>query len=91
MKLPTYEEEAKATDRASIDNFVISHDKGEIAERIFTQETTIAELRAALNSIDIATEKWDANKLGDIVLQRKRWLKLGEIARNALLAKAVTK
>ena len=44
----------------------------------------IAELEGALGKIDRATAEWDANKLGDIQLQRKRWQRCGDIARAAL-------
>lgn len=43
-----------------------------------------AELEAALSYIDRITTEWDANKLGRLELQRKRWQRCGEIARKAL-------
>jgi hypothetical protein len=44
----------------------------------------IAKLEAALKGIDRATIEWDANKLGGVHVQRKRWQRCGEIAREAL-------
>jgi DNA-directed RNA polymerase subunit RPC12/RpoP len=44
----------------------------------------IAKLEAALKRIDRATIEWDANKLGSVHVQRKRWQRCGEIARQAL-------
>ena len=45
----------------------------------------IVELEAALKKIDRATTEWDANKLGGVHIQRKRWQRCGEIAREALV------
>jgi len=40
--------------------------------------------KAALKRIAMLAAEWDANRLGGIALQRKRWQRLGEIARDAL-------
>lgn len=70
----------------------------EAAERMVTAEKalvykdeTIARLtakldaaREALQGIDKLTTEWDANKLGDIHIQRKRWQRCGDIARFVL-------
>ena len=47
----------------------------------------IAEAREGLELITKFAMKWDANKLGNIQLQRKRWLRLGAVAA-AYLAKS---
>lgn len=39
-----------------------------------------------LKRISALATEWDSNKLGPISLQRKRWQKIGEIARDALNA-----
>ena len=44
--------------------------------------TTVHE--AALKRIARLTTEWNANKLGGVSIQRKRWQRLGEIAREAL-------
>lgn len=42
------------------------------------------KLKDALEKIDRITTEWDANKLGAIQIQRKRWQRCGEIARGTL-------
>jgi hypothetical protein len=49
------------------------------------ERTTENGLLVALRKIDQLSRNWDANKLGPISLQRKRWQRLGEIARAALV------
>ena len=44
--------------------------------------TTVHEV--ALKRIARLTAEWNANKLGGASIQRKRWQRLGEIAREAL-------
>ena len=55
-----------------------------IAATLAVKDARIKELEAALKHIDRATTEWDANKLGGVHIQRKRWQRCGEIARNAL-------
>ncbi len=50
------------------------------AEKIEAQAERIAELETAMKTITIYVEKWNANKLGDVSLQRQRWQRLGEVA-----------
>jgi transposase len=51
------------------------------AQRIAAE---LDRLQAALEKIDRITAEWDANKLGGVSIQRKRWQRCGEIARAAL-------
>jgi hypothetical protein len=41
-------------------------------------------LRAALSHICGCCNEWNANKLGGVSIQRKRWQRMGQIARAAL-------
>jgi hypothetical protein len=57
------------------------------------EQKEIAQLRAAvgrlegeLRRIDRATTEWEANHMGGVSIQRKRWQRCGEIARAALAA-----
>lgn len=43
-----------------------------------------AALVEALRRIDTLSSEWNANKMGTVEWQRKRWQRLGEIARAAL-------
>ena len=42
------------------------------------------KLREALEAISKFGYSWDANKMGGVSIQRKRWQKMAEIAREAL-------
>lgn len=41
-------------------------------------------LESYLNQIAGSAQEWDCNKLGGVNIQRKRWQRLGELARTAL-------
>jgi hypothetical protein len=57
-------------------------------ERVLTRlnatATPAPDLTAALKHIVALANEWEANGLGGVAVQRKRWQKLGEIARAAL-------
>lgn len=51
---------------------------------LFDAERRIFVMQKALEDIVRATNEWDANKLGSVHIQRKRWLRCGQKARDAL-------
>jgi hypothetical protein len=55
-----------------------------IEEVLIKHMEHIKLLHQALTRIEQLASEWDANKLGDVHLQTKRWKKLGEIAREAI-------
>jgi hypothetical protein len=63
----------------------------EAVEALKEQQAEVERLRAAnqrlesyLNQIAGSAQEWDCNKLGGVNIQRKRWQRLGELARTAL-------
>jgi hypothetical protein len=47
---------------------------------------TVGRLEGEMRRIDRATTEWEANHMGGVSIQRKRWQRCGEIARAALAA-----
>lgn len=65
--------------------------KERIAGFVRGEQAEVERLRAAnqrlesyLNQIAGSAQEWDCNKLGGVNIQRKRWQRLGELARTAL-------
>jgi len=53
-------------------------------EKVEKAEAEAERLRGRLRYIIHAKNEWDANKLGGVSVQRRRWQQLGEIAHDAL-------
>lgn len=54
----------------------------QILERARKAESEVIILQAALDHIIRCANEWEANKLGSVDIQRKRWKRLAEIARS---------
>jgi hypothetical protein len=63
-----------------------SQELAQLRARVEELEAKVAKYAGALSGISWHAAEWNANKLGGVSIQRKRWQKLGQMARAALEA-----